>query len=135
MLLLAIPAVGGCGSHPPVVTVQEIVVETATADASRAIVQLRLENPNDNDLILDLWEYRATADRRFDGQRRVGLTLPPKAVVTTSVPAILGPQAGGLDVRVDGVVTYIGTRDVEMALYRAGWIHPEASFSGSSRAK
>ena len=135
LLLLAIPAVGGCGSRPPAVTAQEIVVETANADASRATVQLSPENPNDNDLILDLWEYQATADRRFDGRRRVGLTLPPRATVTTSVPAILGPAASGLDVRVNGVVTYVGTRDIELALYRAGWIHPEASFAGTSRAK
>ena len=132
---IAVATLGGCGSRPPVVTVQEIVVETANADASRAIVQLELENPNDNDLILDLWEYEATADRQFDGKRRVGLTLPPRAKVTTTVPAIFGPTASGLDVRVNGVVTYVGTRDIELALYRAGWIHPEASFSGTSRAR
>jgi hypothetical protein len=93
-----------------------------------------LENPNDNELSLGIWEYRVTADRRFDGMRRALFTLPPKATVPTVLPAITGTPGPGSEVRVEGVLHYFGRGDIEYALYRAGWIDPTASFQGRAIA-
>ncbi len=105
-------------------------------DDEQALVRFDvvLENPNDTELVLENFDYRVGAGTGgFRAERRAGFTLPPLAVVPTSLPAVVPADALEGPIPINGRLFWFSREDAQRAFYLAGWIRPRTGFAASWR--
>lgn len=127
-----IPLLGGCGSKPPIIQVDGMTVERR--DEAMALVRFDvvLENPNDRELVLETFDYGVGSG--FRAERRALLTLPPGAIVPTTLPGVVPVDALLEPLPISGRLFWFSREDLESAFYLAGIIRPRTAFSGSGVA-
>jgi hypothetical protein len=122
----------GCAGDPKItVTGVDRVVKGSSAD--EYAVRIRLENPTEDPLVLDRWNYSLDTDAgRYSGEWVASRTLPPGTGTEVSIPAVL--QRDGEEVatrwRVNGSVRYLLPGRLAETLFDIGLSRPEALFSG-----
>jgi hypothetical protein len=122
----------GCAGDPKItVTGVDRVVKGPSAD--EYAVRIRLENPTEDPLVLDRWNYSLDTDAgRYSGEWVASRTLPPGTDTEVSIPAVL--QRNGEAVasrwRVNGSVRYLLPGRLAETLFDIGLSRPEALFSG-----
>jgi hypothetical protein len=88
-------------------------------------VFLELRNPNDAPVELTTWDYTFTVGDRtaYSGPWAASLTLPPRQVMVTEVPAVVPASFGDVTAgkwRIGGSVGYRATGKLDRLLYQLG---------------
>jgi hypothetical protein len=131
-LLAAALLLAGCAADPAVRAVRGERVNT-TAEATEVHLFLELTNPNQAPLELITWDYAVSVDGRtaYQGRWMPSLTLPPNVAIGTELPAVIPASFGDISKaswRVQGVVDYRATRQLDRLLYQLGVTRLHASF-------
>lgn len=120
----AAAVLGGCAASPEFRALRAERVRT-TDEATEVKVLLELRNPNDAPVELTTWDYTFTVDDRtaYSGPWVASLTLPPKQVMVTEVPAVVPVAFGDVTSgrwRIGGSVGYRATGNLDRLLYQLG---------------
>jgi hypothetical protein len=129
---LAALLLAGCALDPAVRAVRGERVNS-TAEATEVHLFLELTNPNDAPLELITWNYGVSVDGRsaYEGRWMPSLTLPPHVAIGTELPAVIPASFGDISQakwRVQGIVDYRATRQLDRLLYQLGITRLHASF-------
>ena len=124
MLAAAAAALGGCAASPEFRALRAERIRT-TDEATEVKVFLELRNPNDAPVELTTWDYTFTVGDRtaYSGPWVASLTLPPKQVMVTEVPAVVPASFGDVAAgkwRIGGTVGYRATGKLDRLLYQLG---------------
>ncbi|MFM9169560.1 MAG: LEA type 2 family protein, partial [Phycisphaerales bacterium] len=122
---MAVPAVD---DSPSAQLLLEQAADQAKAnprEATEVKVFLELRNPNDAPVELTTWDYTFTVGDRtaYSGPWVASLTLPPKQVMVTEVPAVVPASFGDVAAgkwRIGGTVGYRATGKLDRLLYQLG---------------
>ena len=119
-----IAALAGCAASPEFRALRAERVRT-TDEATEVKVFLELRNPNDAPVELTTWDYTFTVGDRtaYSGPWAASLTLPPKQVMVTEVPAVVPASFGDVTTgswRIGGSVGYRATGKLDRLLYQLG---------------
>ena len=114
----------GCAASPEFRALRAERVRT-TDEATEVKVFLELRNPNDAPVELTTWDYTFTVGDRaaYSGPWAASLTLPPKQVMVTEVPAVVPASFGDVTSgtwRIGGSVGYRATGKLDRLLYQLG---------------
>lgn len=131
----------GCNSAPTVRPQQASAVDR-TDQAVHFSVELLLENPHDEDIPLDQYEYTFTVDKlgSFTGIWSALRTLPPQSTARVTVPATirLDPEARPIPLpnatwqwSITGQVRYESIGLLGSILFDAGIQRPAQGFHGN----
>ena len=117
-------ALGGCAASPEFRALRAERIRT-TDEATEVKVFLELRNPNDAPVELTTWNYTFTVGDRtaYSGPWVASLTLPPKQVMVTEVPAVVPASFGDVTAgrwRIGGSVGYRATGNLDRLLYQLG---------------
>jgi hypothetical protein len=117
-------ALGGCAASPEFRALRAERIRT-TEEATEVKVFLELRNPNDAPVELTTWDYTFTVGDRtaYSGPWVASLTLPPKQVMVTEVPAVVPASFGDVTAgkwRIGGSVGYRATGKLDRLLYQLG---------------
>lgn len=128
-----IPLLSACGSRPPVIQVDGMTVERRDETMALVRFDVVLENPNDRELVLETFDYGVGA-AGFRAERRALLTLPPRAIVPTTLPGVVPVESLGEPLPISGRLFWFSREDLDSVFYLAGIIRPRTAFSGSGVA-
>lgn len=117
-------ALGGCAASPEFRALRAERVRT-TDEATEVKVFLELRNPNDAPVELTTWDYTFSVGGRtaYSGPWVASLTLPPKQVMVTELPAVVPTSLGDVTKgtwRIGGSVGYRATGNLDRLLYQLG---------------
>lgn len=117
-------ALAGCAASPEFRALRAERVRT-TDEATEVKVFLELRNPNDAPVELTTWDYTFTVGDRtaYSGPWAASLTLPPRQVMVTEVPAVVPASFGDVTAdkwRIGGSVGYRATGKLDRLLYQLG---------------
>ena len=117
-------ALGGCAASPEFRALRAERIRT-TEEATEVKVFLELRNPNDAPVELTTWDYTFTVGDRtaYSGPWVASLTLPPKQVMVTEVPAVVPASFGDVTAgkwRIGGSVGYRATGKLDRLLSQLG---------------
>jgi hypothetical protein len=128
----------GCSSYKaPVVTVASARVTDRSDEATRLDVDLAVDNPNRDELLLEEFTYTVSVDGRtaYHGRRSADLTLGAGREQWTTLPAIVTAKhlAGGTGenpVRwsISGELLYVAPGEIAELLLDTGVRRPKVRF-------
>jgi len=140
MLIATVLSVGGCGAfklpdlpptlHEPVVTVQSVELLDQSPEASRYMVHLTLENPNDYELPLTIADYTVTVSgAQYKGDTVPNRTLPASRSIDVKLPAVVAGSGGG-SYQVSGSIEMTPPHEIRQLYYDIGVPRPRVPFAG-----
>ncbi|HVZ94998.1 MAG TPA: LEA type 2 family protein [Phycisphaerales bacterium] len=139
---MAVVPIAGCTSYaPPKFTVQNVTLETGSAEAMVLAFHVRGENSNDIELKLrDVrYEFESSGREKFEALRSAEATLPAKGANTFTVPVVLRGVPGGAEAptevsyKLAGSVEYLLPGSIAELLFDTGLRKPTTGFGESGR--
>jgi LEA14-like dessication related protein len=144
-LLVLVLSLGACGPFKlprlpqrldrPGATVSGVRLLEAGQAASRYAIDISLYNPNEVPLPVTFVEYRISiGGANYETDMIPGVTLPAKARITVSLPAVLvrGASQGGV-YEMSGQFTITPAGEVRKLLYEIGIPKPKSRFSAQGK--
>jgi len=139
----ALIALAGCvGTKHPVIAVTGATLDQTTDQAATVRVALRLQNPNDEPLELQEFEYRFAVPGQpvYRGKRSAQMTLARQSTRVVEIPAVIafssadanhGAALADAAFQVQGTLRYLAPRAIEQTLFDTGVRRPRASFAAT----
>lgn len=129
---MVLPLAGCIGIRQPVAEVQSVRVDEAAAGGARLLVQVKLSNPNDENLPMPRVSYEVdvVGAGQFAFTQIPYAALPRQGEQTLVLPAAMrGAAFSGKQYRVSGTVVFEPEGNLRRFFYDSGVPRPRTSFS------